>query len=73
MVILALLRPIFKKEIVFVSWAPVHLLWCFEKNDSHYIHVGPYFVVGLIEREAAGLLKDNKAYIQKFEIRYSPL
>ena len=38
------------------------------KVNSHYIHVGPCFILGLMDGEAKGLLESGKSKIQEFEI-----
>ncbi|CZR61815.1 uncharacterized protein PAC_11712 [Phialocephala subalpina] len=38
------------------------------KVNSHYVLVGPCFVLGLMDGEAVGLIKNGEAQIQEFEI-----
>jgi hypothetical protein len=39
-----------------------------QKVDLHYIHVGPCFVLGLMDGEAKGLIEYGKSKYQEFEI-----
>ena len=39
------------------------------KVNEHYVHVGTCFVLGLMDGEAAELLKIGRAKVQRFEIQ----
>jgi hypothetical protein len=54
-------------KVCFLNSCPFPVV--LREYDSHCVHVGPCIVVGLMNGEAAQLVKEKKICIQEFEIR----